>query len=91
VRKKTNTLLFIAAGTIVNLVLAVMLMFVFFLLSTALARLTGWNPEIFLPFGFLIAVILSMIIYRKLVRWVITRFKLADCLGPLIAPRVRRD
>ncbi len=89
--KKTNTLLFIAAGTVVNLVLAVLLMFVFFLISASITRLTGWNPELLLPFGFLAALILSMIIYRRLVKWVIARFNLADSLGPLIAPRVRRD
>ena len=81
--KKTNTLLFMLAGTVVNVVLAIFCIGSLLLLVRWLGQLTG-NPIVSLiPFSFIAGFILAMILYQRLTKWVIDRFDLEDKLEPL--------
>lgn len=89
--KKTNSIIFMAVATVVNLVL----MFVLIILGIVLVS--------FIPFGdntslysicifvvFFGAIFLSFKIYSKLVEWATVRFSLEEKLDPIFTPKKNR-
>lgn len=88
--KKMNTVIFILAGTVVNLLLAIV--FIGFLLFgvSRLAPALGDNAASLVPFAFIGGILLAMIAYQKLTKWVITKFNLTDKLDPLFTSRHRK-
>ena len=84
---KQRTIIFILAGTVVSVLITLILVVVFFLGTIYLLK---DNPETVgrvFPFVFITAIVLGMFIYQKLVKVVITKFKLEDKLDPLFGPR----
>ncbi|OJF76604.1 MAG: hypothetical protein BKP49_06410 [Treponema sp. CETP13] len=79
-QKKRNTVFFIIVGTLLNVVLCLFLLFVFIgLVSKFLPN----QIAIIMPFIFIVAVILAMVIYQKLINWIIIKWNLEEKLEPL--------
>lgn len=88
--KKANTIVFIVAGTLVNLILAV---FFIILLMVAVYKIdTIWpgKGEPLFPFVFIAGVIAAMIVYQRISHWVVERFDLSDKLDPIVHFKRRR-
>lgn len=88
--KKANTLLFILGGTVVNLILAIawigVLLFLFSRLSGVMGEQTAW----LFPVAFLGGIMIATIMYQKIAKWVIARFRLEDKLDPLFSHTMRK-
>ncbi len=87
---KKNTILFIIAGTIVNVIILLALLLIFIILD---AKLFGNNDNgamVFLIVGIIASWMLGMLIYQKLATWVITKWHLEDKLDPLFAARTMK-
>lgn len=93
--KKQNTLLFIAIGTIVEVLMA----FIFIVLLLVICTIFCKDNQALLSILFSVAIILgvvaSMVIYQRLASWAIQKFNLEDKLDPLLPKkylgRNRRD
>ncbi len=88
--KKVNTVIFIVAGTLVNLLLAI---FFIVLLIVAIYKIDSLWPgrgEALFPFAFIAGIIAAMIVYQRISHWVVERFNLSDKLDPLVQFKKRR-
>jgi hypothetical protein len=81
--KKLNTVIFILAGTLVNLVIALVSIGLLLALVGLASPLMGDSTSSLVPFAFLAGILFSMIAYQKLSKWAISRFNLNDKLDPL--------
>lgn len=81
--KKLNTVLFILGGTVVNVLLALVSIGVLMLGVILLYSAVGQNAITFVPFAIIGGILIAMIAYQKLSRWVVDHFELADKLDPL--------
>ncbi len=88
--KKMNTVLFIIGGTLVNLVLALLCILALLFALSRVSGALGDKTASLVPFAFVGGVLIAMIIYQKLTRWVIERFNLGDKLSPLFAARHKK-
>ena len=89
--KKTNTIIFMAVATVVNLVL----MFVLIILGIVLVSLIpfGDNTSLYSICIFVVffgAIFLSFKIYSKLVEWATVKFSLEEKLDPIFTPKKNR-
>lgn len=87
---KKNTLIFIVAGTIVNVIILLALLFAFVVLDAVLFKNNDNGAAVFLIVGILASLFLGMFIYQKLATWVITKWHLEDKLDPLFAARTMK-
>lgn len=85
--KKQRTLLFILGGTVVSVFITLLLVFLFFLGTIYFLKDSPEAVGKVFPFIFISAVILGMIIYQKLVKFVIVKYNLEDKLDPLFASK----
>jgi hypothetical protein len=88
--KKVNTVFFIIGGTLVNIVLAIAFIGVLLFGLIKLESVVGQNVATLVPFVFIGGILLAMIIYQKLSRWVVEKFQLGDKLDPLITWRDKK-
>lgn len=82
--KKTNSLLFILAATVLNLVLLILLFIIGFIILSLLPLQD--NPNLLMggiAVVFVLAIVLSFLIYSKIVKWAIVKFNLEDKMDPL--------
>lgn len=89
--KKTNSIIFMAVATVVNLVL----MFVLIILGIVLVSLIpfGDNTSLYSICIFIVffgAIFLSFKIYSKLVEWATVKFSLEEKLDPIFTPKKNR-
>lgn len=84
---KQRTVIFILAGTLVSVLITLILVVVFFLGTIYFLKDSPDNIGKVFPFIFLAAIVLGMFLYQKIVKFVITKFKLEDKLDPLFGPR----
>ena len=89
--KKVNTLLFILGGTVVNLILALVMIGVLLFLVGRLSPIMGDQTSSLIPFAFLGGIMIAMLIYQKLAKWVIKHYGLEDKLDPLFNPSNKRQ
>ena len=91
--KKTNSVIFMLAATVVNLLLLI----VFFILGFVIVGVLGSKfPElqsaapflILLVFG--VAIFGSFFIYSRLVKWVSAKYDLESKLDPIFTPKRNR-
>lgn len=87
---KKNTIIFIIAGTIVNVIILLALLLVFVVLGAVLFKNNDNGAAVFLIVGIIASWMLGMFIYQKLATWVITHFNLEDKLDPLFASRTMK-
>ncbi|HNY20724.1 MAG TPA: hypothetical protein PKO22_01110 [Treponemataceae bacterium] len=85
--KKLNSALLLVVGTLVNIVLAVACIAVLMVLVSFLKPFVGESIVNFIPFAIIGGVILAMIIYQRLMAWVMDKFKLGDHMDPLFQIR----
>lgn len=83
--KKLNTVWFILAGTVVNVLLALLFIGILMLGVILLYSAVGQNAITFVPFAIIGGILIAMIVYQKLSRWVVERFGLSDKLDPLFS------
>jgi len=88
--KKMNTVIFILAGTVVNLLLAIVFIGLLLFGVSRLAPSIGDQAASLVPFAFIGGILLAMVVYQKLTKWVITKFNLTDKLDPLFTSRHRK-
>ncbi|MFP3041307.1 hypothetical protein LQZ19_05740 [Treponema primitia] len=83
--KKTNTLLFILAATVANILITIISFFVFYLLYALLIK--PWLPENStiwcLALIFLIALVVSFITYQKLVKLFMKKVDVQKYFDPI--------
>lgn len=87
---KQNSIVFIIVGTIVEVLLTLILMAIFFIIDVLIFK---ENPDVFyilmmvFAFG---AIGLGMFIYQKIANFVIAKYKLEDKLDPLFMSRFKK-
>ncbi|ULQ58973.1 hypothetical protein K7I13_10650 [Brucepastera parasyntrophica] len=83
--KKINTVLFIVAGTLVNLLFTFAYIALILFILSLLAPQLGPKITTFVPIGVLAGVFLGMITYQKFIKWVIPKFSLQDKMEPVFS------
>ncbi len=78
-----NTVVFILVGTVVNLVLAVFFIGVLLFVVKGLSGMLPSQTANLVPFAFIGGILIAMIVYQKLTKYVIDKFNMADKLDPL--------
>ncbi len=81
--KKLNTVIFVLAGTIANVLLAFVFIALLLLLVSQFSSVLHERVASLLPFAFIGGIIIAMIVYQRLTKWVVERFNLTDKLDPL--------
>ena len=82
--KRLNTVLFILAGTIVNVIFAIFFVLVLLLILGNVGPFLGKDKiSILILFCIIAGILISMIVYQKLSVWVIKKFNIQDKLDPL--------
>jgi len=90
VSKKTNTIIFVIIGTIVNVILAIIFVVALLVITSWAKDFIGNAKSAILPFIVFLGIFISMMVYQRLSAWVIKKFKLEDKLDPLFTSRRRR-
>ncbi|MGL1893105.1 MAG: hypothetical protein OCD02_15840 [Spirochaetaceae bacterium] len=92
--KKLSTILFVLAGTVLNILL--MIIFIMGLLAgvSFTLKALGYEPghTIYIPFliaAILGGMVLAFVVYSKITKFVIAKYDLEKYLEPLIKPRRR--
>lgn len=88
---KKNTIIFIIAGTIVNVIILLALLLIFVIFAAKVFGNT--NPQAaggVLIVGIIVSWLLGMFLYQKLATWVIKKWNLEDKLDPLFASRTMK-
>lgn len=88
--RKLNTAVFVLAGTIVNVLLAFVFIGLLLLLVSQLSPVLHERVASLLPFAFIGGIIIAMIVYQRLTKWVVDRFDLSDKLDPLFFKSKKR-
>ncbi|HKL86759.1 MAG TPA: leader peptide processing enzyme [Treponemataceae bacterium] len=89
--KKMNTVAFILVGTLVNVLLAVLFIGSLMFAISLLVPYMGEQVGSLVPFAFVAGIILAMLVYQKLTRWVIEKYDLNDKLDPLFSSKRKRN
>ncbi len=88
--KKTNSIIFMAGATVLNMVL----LFLFLLLGIIILGLLPIESANVYSIGiilvFLLSIVLSFLTYSKLVKWATARFGLEEKLDPIFTPKRNR-
>lgn len=87
---KKNTIIFIIAGTIVNVIILLLLLLLFLVLGAVIFGENANGAAVFIIVGIVASWILGMLIYQKLATWVIQKWHLEDKLDPLFASRTMK-
>lgn len=82
--KKINTIAFILVGTIVNLAFAIISIGLLLLGIKAASDSFGIEVTSLIPFAFIGGIIIAMIVYQRLTKFVVEKFNLGEKLDPLI-------
>ncbi len=82
--KKVNTIIFIVAGTLVNLLLAVCFILLLMVAVYKIDAIWPGRGEPLFPFVFIAGIIAAMIVYQRISHWVVEHFDLSDKLDPLV-------
>ena len=91
--RQTNTLLFILVASVANIVLTLVSFLIFYLLYAALLapRLPPSSAIWCLAALFLLALILSFIVYQALLKWFMKKVDVKKYFGPIIKGPTSRD
>lgn len=92
-KKTANSILFIICGTLVSILLFFVLAIALFALCYLICFIWLKSPDAFLiacMISVIAALFLGMLIYQKLVVWVITKFHLEDKLDPLFGKNKKK-
>ena len=90
--KKTNSIIFMAVATLINIAL----LFVFIVGGIILVSFIPFSEENQGIFSlaifavFLLAIVLSFTVYNRIVKWATVKFDLENKLDPLFTPKKNR-
>jgi len=87
---KQNTIVFIIVGTIVSVILTILIGGALILLSLLIFKNNQQAFMIAFAVSLIASMFLSMLVYQKLVIWVINKFKLGDKLDPLFVRKQKK-
>lgn len=82
--------MFILAGTVVNVVLAFICIGSLLIVVKLVSPMLGNQVASLIPFAFIGGILLAMIVYQRLTKWLIAKFNLTDKLDPLFTSRNRK-
>ena len=85
--KKTNTVIFVIVGTIVNVILSMIFAVAFSLLALSIMPEDFGATFSVVTFTFFAGAILGMFLYQKIANFVFEKFNLEDKLDPLFTSR----
>lgn len=88
--KKQNTIVFIIVGTLVSVILTILIGGVLILLSLLLFKENQNAFMIAFAVSLIGSMFLSMLVYQKIVYWVIKKFNLGDKLDPLFVKKQKK-
>lgn len=83
---KQRTLIFIAVGTIISIILTLIILILLILVGSLLLKERIAN---LLPLVLMIAIFLSLFVYQKLTVFVVQKWNLEDKLDPLFKSKKR--
>ncbi|MBO4726831.1 MAG: leader peptide processing enzyme [Spirochaetaceae bacterium] len=89
--KKQNTIVFIIVGTLVSVILTILIGGILILLSLLLFKENQNAFMIAFAVSLIGSMFLSMLVYQKLVYWVIKKFNLGDKLDPLFVKKQKKN
>lgn len=85
--KKSNTVLFMLAATILNIIIMLLLFVICFILITRFADPTSNLVPLWLGLSFLVSIGGSFWLYSVVIKWMTRKFQLEDKLAPLVSKR----
>ncbi|HOT63681.1 MAG TPA: hypothetical protein PLU93_12535 [Treponemataceae bacterium] len=88
--KRMNTILFVVVSTLVNLLIAFLVIALLLVAVNFIIPAKSGGAPGMMMFAIIGGVIISMIVHQNLVRWVIERFNLEDKLEPFFVSRNKR-
>ena len=92
--KKVNTLLFILAATIFNIILAVSCIILLFILITFIVSrfFPGLGQDWCFPLCFIAGIVISFFIYRIIIKFITKKIDLEKYLDPLfVKTNIKKD
>ena len=89
--KKQNTIVFIIVGPLVSVILTILIGGILILLSLLLFKENQNAFMIAFAVSLIGSMFLSMLVYQKLVYWVIKKFNLGDKLDPLFVKKQKKN
>jgi len=88
--KKSNTLWFMLAATVLNIVLMLILFLVCFILITRFVEPTSSLVPLWLGLSFLVSIGGSFWLYSVVIKWMTKRFELEEKLAPLFTKKRKK-
>ncbi|MCK9548548.1 MAG: leader peptide processing enzyme [Sphaerochaeta sp.] len=88
--KRTNTLLFMLAATVANILLMMIIFIICFVLLTRFVDPESSLVPLYLGLTFLVSIGGSFFLYSRIVKWLNVRFNLEEKLGPLFSKKRRK-
>lgn len=91
--KKSNSIVFMLVATVVNILLLIVFFILGFLLLNWIASTFPAAESmlsVLMLVVFILAIVLSFIVYSKLVKWANNKFNLEDKLDPLFVSKKNR-
>lgn len=82
--------MFILAGTVVNLLLALICIGLLLVVANMFSRIFNIPATTLDPFAFVGGIIISIFSYQRLTLWVITKFNLTDKLEPFFTAQHKK-
>lgn len=92
--KKTNTIWFMLAATVLNILLMMLLFIICFILITRFVDPDSSLIPLWLGLTFLVSIGGSFWVYSRLIKWMNTKYNLEENLSPLFSrkrPNRNRD
>ena len=90
--KKTNTVLFILAGTVFNILITVLSFLIFLVIYTKFfyARAPETSVAWILPVIFLASIVASFLVYRFVIKFIMKKVDMDKYFDPIFMPRRNR-
>lgn len=88
--KRTNTVLFMLAATVANILLMMIIFIICFILLTRFADPESSLVPLYLGLTFLVSIGGSFFLYSRIIKFLNTKFDLESKLGPLFPSKRRK-
>ncbi len=88
--KRTNTLLFMLAATVVNILLMMIIFIICFILLTRFVDPESSLVPLYLGLTFLVSIGGSFFLYSRIIKWLNAKYNLEEKLGPLFSGKRRK-
>ena len=89
--KKSNTLWFMLAATVLNILLMMVLFIICFILITRFVDPNSSLIPLWLGLTFLVSIGGSFFLYSRIIKWMNTKYHLEEKLGPIFGSKKKSD